>query len=61
MLARDAQQQTGQQNVGQVGNKLIAGKSEHEVNISVFFRPCKQHYSTGGLVFFFLKLNAHIT
>ena len=61
MLARDAQQQTGQQNVGQVGNKLITGKSEHEVNISVFLRLCKQAYSAGGLAFFFLKLNAHIT
>ena len=61
MLARDAQQQTGQQNVGQVGNKLIAGKSEHGVNISVFLRLRKQHYSAVGLVFFFLKLNTHIT
>jgi hypothetical protein len=28
-LARDAQQQAGQQDIGQIGHELIAGKGEH--------------------------------
>ncbi len=28
-LARDAQQQAGQQDIGQIGHELIAGMSEH--------------------------------
>ena len=64
-LARDAQQQAGQQDVGQLGNKLIVCKCEHEGKYIGFFlvpASVRLNYSRVVPAFFFLiKSTSHIT